>query len=299
MKSFTVLAGLATMAEAMCHYGTKRAPRSNLARRAESGFGYDELNGPLDWHGLSDGNKLCATGKNQSPVNIYSGSFNKVSGSSFNFTIDSAPDGVELENTGHNVQVYAEGSAEVDGGSYQLAQYHFHTPSEHRIDTEYYPMEVHFVFQNEGKFLEQEKRLVVLLGVLLTGLGHTAEELAVIGFMIEVASSTDSTSNVIVASLKNVNEVPNGGDDTTTPALNFSGLEDHISNSDVFTYDGSLTTPPCDEGVIFNIVAQPIYIDVATFRSVKKVVKYNSRYTQNAPGQINLLENARDILDGI
>jgi carbonic anhydrase len=275
MKSFTVLAGLATMAEAMCHYGTKRAPRSNLARRAESGFGYDELNGPLDWHGLSDGNKLCATGKNQSPVNIYSGSFNKVSGSSFNFTIDSAPDGVELENTGHNVQVYAEGSAEVDGGSYQLAQYHFHTPSEHRIDTEYYPMEVHFVFQNE------------------------AEELAVIGFMIEVASSTDSTSNVIVASLKNVNEVPNGGDDTTTPALNFSGLEDHISNSDVFTYDGSLTTPPCDEGVIFNIVAQPIYIDVATFRSVKKVVKYNSRYTQNAPGQINLLENARDILDGI
>lgn len=154
MKSVAVLACFTSLASAMCHYGTKRSPRldQSLARRDDSGFGYDELNGPLDWHGLDSGNSLCALGTNQSPVNIYSSSYNTVSGSSFNFAIDSASNGVEFENTGHNVQVYATGSATVDGEAYSLAQFHFHTPSEHRIDTEYYPMEVHFVFENDSKF---------------------------------------------------------------------------------------------------------------------------------------------------
>lgn len=141
----------ASVASAFCHYGTTLMPRGSLAKRAEGEFGYNELQGPLDWHALDDDNGLCAMGKNQSPVNIDAANFDSVSGSSYNFDIESYPDGAEFENTGHNVQVYVNGTFSVDGKDYTVQQYHFHTPSEHRIDSEHFPMEVHFVAQAEGK----------------------------------------------------------------------------------------------------------------------------------------------------
>lgn len=122
--------------------------------------------------------------------------------------------------------------------------------------------------------------------------------MAVIGFLIEVAAGDDSPNDAIAAALSNVDEIPEAGDITNTAALDFSDLQSHISNSDAFTYAGSLTTLPCDEGISFNVVADPIFVDVATFRAVKSVVKFNSRYTQNAPGEVNLLDRARSVLEG-
>lgn len=148
MKS--VLA-FASVASAFCHYGTTLMPRGSLSKRADGEFGYNELQGPLNWHALDDDNMKCATGKNQSPVNLDNANYDSVSGSSYNFEIESYPDGAEFENTGHNVQVYVNGSFTVDDKDYAVQQYHFHTPSEHRIDSEYYPMEVHFVAQAEGE----------------------------------------------------------------------------------------------------------------------------------------------------
>lgn len=121
--------------------------------------------------------------------------------------------------------------------------------------------------------------------------------MAVVGFMIELAGSSDSVTEIMTASLSNVGEIPSAEDETLTDALDFSGLASHISGSNVFSYSGSLTTPPCTEDIAFNVVEVPIFVNVATFRAVKDVVKFNSRYTQNAPGQINLLENARNVLN--
>jgi carbonic anhydrase len=60
-----------------------------------------------------------------------------------------------------------------------------------------------------------------------------------------------------------------------------------------------MTTPPCTEGVKFNVVADPVYVHVSTFRDVRRIIKFNSRYTQNAPGHMNLLENASKTLKGV
>lgn len=128
-------------------------------------------------------------------------------------------------------------------------------------------------------------------------LGNVDESIAVIGLVIEVATDSESPSDVVSAALANVGDIPEAGDTTTTPPLDFTSLQSHISHSDVFSYAGSLTTPPCSEGVDFNVVAEPVFVDVATFRAVKSVLKFNSRYTQNAPGEINLLDNARKVLD--
>jgi carbonic anhydrase len=123
------------------------------------------------------------------------------------------------------------------------------------------------------------------------------ESLAVIGFFIEVASGSDPVSPLLTAALANIGSIPSAGDKTTTGALDFSSLVSHLNSATVAQYAGSLTTPPCYEGVTFNVVQSPLYISVGTFRALKDVVKFNARYTQNTPGQVNLLDNARNVLD--
>jgi carbonic anhydrase len=82
------------------------------------------------------------------------------------------------------------------------------------------------------------------------------------------------------------------GNHTETPPLNFSALERQVARSRVARYDGSLTTPPCAEGIKWHVVEDPIFVDVGTYRRVKKVIGFNSRYTQNVPGAENLLSLA-------
>jgi hypothetical protein len=62
-----------------------------------------------------------------------------------------------------------------------------------------------------------------------------------------------------------------------------------IESSDVLEYSGSLTTPPCAEGVTFLIVKDPLDISVADFNSIKSIVKYNARFIQNSIGKPNML----------
>lgn len=149
---FLVVASILSMAEAFCHYGTTLAPRRNLQGRAADVVGYHTIEGPLNWHGLDAANSLCALGKNQSPINIDS-TIKKQKGASFNFDVDSYPFGAELENLGSTVQVTLNGSVLVEDKHYDLVQFHFHTPSEHHLLGEHYPLEVHFVFQATGESL--------------------------------------------------------------------------------------------------------------------------------------------------
>ena len=121
---------------------------------------------------------------------------------------------------------------------------------------------------------------------------------SVVGFPIEVASDAQGWA-LLKNVFKNVGDAPEVDTEAPTGPLDFAQLEDHLAHSTtVYQYDGSLTTPPCTEGIAWNVVKEPIYVDVLTFRMAKAVMKFNSRYTQNKPGQINLLDHARNTLDG-
>ncbi|KAG6919150.1 hypothetical protein DXG01_008957 [Tephrocybe rancida] len=84
----------------------------------------------------------------------------------------------------------------------------------------------------------------------------------------------------------------------TSPAITgnlaFQPIIKHITTQGLYRYGGSLTTPPCTEGITWLVSGVPLDVDVATFNTFKKVIKFNSRYTQNTPGQQNLISFARD-----
>ncbi|UKZ81812.1 hypothetical protein TrVFT333_009586 [Trichoderma virens FT-333] len=258
---------LAAPALAACDYGTHLNPRSESV--PISTFGYTGLTGPLNWFGLNTtANKLCATGKFQSPVNLDS-SISTVHGSSITFKVDSYPFGSEFENLGTTVEVPVNGSLVSDGKTYKLAQFHFHTPSEHRVDLKYFPMEVHFVFSAADK------------------------STAVVAFLIDLGLISDPLLTAVFAS---VGMIAEPGSTTTTGPLVFGPLENHLHSNTIFRYSGSLTTPPCSEGVSWHISTKPLQIDEITYQRVRNVVKFNSRYTQNSLGEVNLLQNAANEL---
>ena len=89
------------------------------------------------------------------------------------------------------------------------------------------------------------------------------------------------------------------GSITETGALDFAPLVDVLSKQSLSTYAGSLTTPPCAEGLKFFITTQQLPLDVATFNQIKAVVGFNARFTQNTVGQDNLLAASAKVVAGV
>lgn len=110
-------------------------------------WSYTGDTGPVVWHRINQTNSVCASGKDQSPINVDS---NVVKG---NITLEYPDVGQFLiENNGHTIELTPTDPtkyiAKIGGVDYELLQFHFHTPSEHRLNNEYFPLEVHFVHQH-------------------------------------------------------------------------------------------------------------------------------------------------------
>ena len=93
---------------------------------------------------------MCDKGTNQSPIDIGTSNITITRGSSVSLNIPSYPHGADFENLGTNVEVVVNGTLIDANKTFSLAQFHFHTPGEHRINDEYYPMEIHFVLEAAG-----------------------------------------------------------------------------------------------------------------------------------------------------
>ena len=132
-------------------------PEFHLTRADEAferpTFGYDGLDGPLNWHALSENNTECAIGRHQSPIALDTdvNGVSVVKGDTLEIKFEDVAEGVEILNKGTTLEVSAEGSLELEGKKYALQQFHFHTPSEHHIEGEVFAMEAHFVFEAEGE----------------------------------------------------------------------------------------------------------------------------------------------------
>lgn len=229
---------------------------------ATNTYDYVPTNGPLTWFRLP-GSAKCKTGRNQSPI-LLDSSISQLQPGALSFT---APNGTgKLENKGTAIEVVeVEGTLRYAGRTYKLVNFHFHTPSEHRINKEHYPIELHLVNQDPtGKLL-------------------------VLGFVIQL--STSRSSALPLVALKKVAQIA-PGQTIKTDELNYSEITEYVRTKKLYQYGGSLTTPPCSEGVSWFVGTEPLYLDVNTYNALKAAVKYNSRLIQNAPGKTNVIEVA-------
>jgi carbonic anhydrase len=111
-------------------------------------FSYNGVSGPLLWHSLDPEYRPCARDDAQSP-SVIDSSVGSAKLETLNFP---KIEKTKFKNLGHTVQVNATGhggTLTFEGTVYKLEQFHFHTPSEHRLFDEYYPLEVHFVFKHD------------------------------------------------------------------------------------------------------------------------------------------------------
>ncbi len=131
---------------ASCIHGTRPA----VPNYTPPPFNYTGETGPLNWHARD---KLCATGTHQSPINILPGCKGvKTLGESERPVVKYPPvQTAELENRGYTLEVHAHGELTYNGVTWHLCQFHFHTPSEHRLEYEYFPVEAHFVHYRDCK----------------------------------------------------------------------------------------------------------------------------------------------------
>jgi len=160
-------------------------------------------------------------------------------------------------NNGHTVQVnYSDGDTLTVGGrAYQLVQYHFHAPSEHTVDGKHFPMEMHLVHTNaEGQ--------LAVIGVLITEGAHNA---AFDPIWADLPLSKDVEHHL---------EHVKVDVDALLPKARTT-----------YRYEGSLTTPPCSEGVTWFVMTTPIALSKAQIGAFTALFHGNSRPVQPLNGR--------------
>lgn len=228
---------------------------------AEEGGGhpawdYGDAHGPEHWADIDPAFATCRTGTRQSPIDIPGTAARD--GEAPSLAVDYRAGAATVVNLGHTLQanVAAGNRLTVGGVEYQLLQFHVHTPSEHSIDGRHYPMEAHLVHRNADGGL-------AVVGVLIdAGAAGVIDELPLpdaVGASVELDAALDP-SHLLPAARA------------------------------FHTFEGSLTTPPCSEGVQWIVMREPATAREATIARIAALLGPTNR-------PVNPL-NGRAVLSG-
>ena len=236
------------------------APASAAEPAAAHGGGevhwaYEGETGPQAWGKLKPDFNTCATGKRQSPINIEDGATLQGPAEPVQFAY--APSNGTVVNNGHTIQVDVQGenAITVRGSTYRLLQFHFHTPSEEQINFKRFPMVAHLVHKNnEG-------------------------QLAVVAVMLDEGAASPFIDKVWTY-------MPlDSGDRVRMPAglLNMSELLP--TDQRYYQFMGSLTTPPCSEGVLWMVLKKPVTMSRGQYKLFTQIYPNNARPVQALNGR--------------
>ena len=225
-------------------------------------WGYEAENGPDVWAQLSPEYGLCCVGIHQSPIDIVNPTPAELRSITFNYQ----PTSLSIQNTGNTIQVmYPKGSwIEIDRTKYHLLQFHFHAPSEHTVAGDLSDMEMHLVHQSEDGTL------------------------AVIGALIK-SGSMNAAFNPFWDHLPSV---PGESKQIKDVILNAYDLLP--SRKHTYRYTGSLTTPPCSEGVKWFVLTTPIEMSHSQIAAFKSIMFGNNRPVQPLNGRELLVDTIKD-----
>ncbi|GAA4642785.1 carbonic anhydrase [Pontixanthobacter gangjinensis] len=236
-------------------FGVAAAATVSLAGTAlATDWSYEGATGPENWGSLDPAFEKCSSGLMQSPIDLAEANAR----ADVSVFTDYQPGPLTILNNGHTVEArFAEGSKLTSGTmQFNLLQVHFHTPSEEVMHGQQYPMVAHFVHADAtGK--------LAVLGVLFE-IGDANAELAKI---IEAAPATKADPRAV----SDVTLDPNGM------------LPDDL---DVFRFQGSLTTPPCSEGVNWHVAKDTVTMSEDQLRSLGGIMGNNARPVQDLNGRL-------------
>ncbi len=223
-------------------------PKAETADEHAIHWSYTGPGGPNHWGDLAPENISCKIGKNQSPIDLRD---NAAVGTTGLPQLDVVYQDVPLKvlNNGHTVQVnYPLGSyIKVGGHRYELLQFHFHTPSEHKKEGFNYPMEMHLVHKD--------------------GDGH----LAVMAILFQEGEENETLDTLLSHLPRDVGKQHVYKNASLNPASFIPG------NTDFYKYSGSLTTPPCSEGVYWMVFKTPIQASAGQIQQMNDLMGDNSR----------------------
>jgi carbonic anhydrase len=195
----------------------------------------------------------CSNGSRQSPIDIRSGIRVDLEPIVFDYRASV----FRVIDNGHTIEVRVGGgnSIEVQGRRFDLLQFHFHRPSEERVDGRQFDMVAHLVHR------DPEGRLAVVAVLLDRGSAHP-----------------------LVQSVWNHLPLEKNDEVAASPLLDLS----HLLPADrrYFAYMGSLTTPPCTEGVLWLVMQQPVPIAVEQVNVFSRLYPMNARPVQPAAGRL-------------
>ena len=212
-------------------------------------YEYAGERGPLNWGRLAPAWATCSSGTKQSPIDLSNG----VASTGETLSLEYGPSRGRIFNNGHTIEVETEGKNGLAAGGrrYDLVQFHFHGPSEHRVGGRSYEMELHLVHRSaEGG--------LAVVGVLLTR-GPSSNALD------PIFGSMPAPGNKAKAELE----------DPFNPTYFLPERRTH------FSYTGSLTTPPCTEGVQWFVLQQPITVSDDDLARFAQLIPFNARPVQS------------------
>ena len=230
-------------------------PPEHGGHGGEVHWAYEGENGPQAWGKLKPEFNLCAIGKRQSPIAIKDDAtlLGPAEGVQFRYT----PSTGTVVNNGHTIQVNLEGdnSITVRNSTYKLLQFHFHTPSEEMLNTKRYAMVAHLVHKNE------------------------AGQLAVVAVLLEQGEPNPLIDTVWTYMPLDTN------DQVRMPAGVIDMNEILPADQRYYQFFGSLTTPPCTEGVLWMVMKQPLRLSPEQFRLFSQQFPFNARPVQALNGR--------------
>ena len=227
-----------------------------LAEGHSAHWSYRGATSPVHWAAMEPEFKTCGLGREQSPVDIRRDAVLKADLPPIEFAYRPTP--LKIIDNGHTIQVnYAPGShIDVAGHRYELVQFHFHRPSEERIDGRRYDMVAHLVHR------DADGRLAVVAALLSAG-----------------------AVNPMVATLWN--NLPSRKETEVGPqGVEVDAAELLPVDRAYYTFDGSLTTPPCSEGVTWFVLKNPSNVSSGEVSRFAHVYPMNARPVQPLNGRV-------------
>jgi carbonic anhydrase len=228
---------------------------SAKAHAGEVHWSYEGETGPQAWGQLKPEFNVCAIGKRQSPINIEEGT--TLQGPAETLQFNYSPNNAIVVNNGHTIQVDVQGdnSVTVRGSRYRLVQFHFHTPSEEQINYKRSVMVVHLVHKND------------------------AGQLAVVAVLLEPGGTNPLIDKVWTY-------MPLDAGDRVRMPPDFLNVSELLPiDQRYYQFMGSLTTPPCTEGVLWMVLKQPMPISKSQYKLFSQLYPNNARPVQPVNGR--------------